>query len=122
MDKISFVKYENELIHEFNDLLKKSEDFNDVSNIFSHISKKLFENILKNEYKLELEIKDFDFDIDFENEKYKISKKIFENEIVSKLYRESDIESILERFLKSCINRAKHLKTIERKTKFDRRK
>lgn len=121
MKKISYVKYENDFIHEYNDLINKAEDINDVSNAFSYITKNLFLSILKNEYKTELDIKEEDFDIDFENEKYKISKKVFNNDIIKKVYEESDIEAILERLLKSAINRAKHLKNLDKKTKLDRR-
>ncbi|MCX8058186.1 MAG: hypothetical protein N3A58_02085 [Spirochaetes bacterium] len=121
MKKISFVKYENEFIHEFNDLINKSEDFNDASNAFSHIAKKIFTKIINEEYKNDIDIKDEDFDVDFKNEKYKISKKLFSNETIKKMYEESDIEAILERFLKSVLNRAKHLKNLDKKNKIDRR-
>ena len=112
--QLSFVKYENELIHNFRNKINTSEDIEDVRNIFSYTIIDLFDRIFQGRLG-ELYTEDVFFEP--ENDHYfKFSKKIWKNPEFKKIWEESDLPKVVSDFADSAYRRYVHLHKHPEKT------
>ncbi|HEW91730.1 MAG TPA: hypothetical protein ENF81_04230 [Thermotogaceae bacterium] len=114
-DKLSFVKYEKELVHRYREALNEAKRINDVANVFIDTIFKLFKLILPDLPENYIEY------IGFAPETER--KYLFEGElkdILKEYFEKSDLESIVGKFAEMAYNRYKHLEhDKEHKNSFD---
>ena len=105
--QLSFVKNENELIHDFRNRINRAENIEDVRNIFSYTIIELLGKIFDDKIgKISME------DVVFKPKEklhYKFNEKISNNPEFNKTLEESDLSKVISDFADSAYRRYLHL-------------
>jgi len=105
--RISYTKMENELWPEYRDRLNKSESTEDVKKFFAYTATELLEKVLEPRgVRPDLE----DVRLDPEGDtSYILSSRLSNQEEVSAIFAESDLQDILQRLARSAVKRYRQL-------------
>ncbi len=117
-ERLSFTKYENEILPTFRNRMNMAESTEDVRKFFFYTVKELLEKILELEDDEELEISypdDIDLDLTSSSH-FKLGDKILQNQKIKEYLENSDLPDILERLAESAIKRYMHLEKHREKT------
>ncbi|MGM0509310.1 MAG: hypothetical protein ACQERZ_09175, partial [Fusobacteriota bacterium] len=91
----SFTNYENELLPNLREKLNTSEDSVDIANNFSYVSSELLDKIFGEN--IDIKTDDVVFNPDEEGY-FAVSSALLEKDDVKKVFENSDLKNILERF------------------------
>jgi len=105
-DKLSFVKYEKELIHHYRENLNEAKRANDVADVFIDTVFKLFKLIIPDLPENYIEY--IGFTPESKDKRYVLEGDL--KKILKEYFEKSDLESIVERFADMAYNRYKHIK------------
>ena len=110
-ERLSFTKYENEILPTFRNRMSMAESTEDVRKFYFYTVKELLEKILGLGEEEELEISyPEDVDIDVKNVPYfKLGEKLLSNSAIKEYMEKSDLPDILQRLAESAIKRYAHL-------------
>ena len=111
--KISFTKYENELLPAFRQKLNLAESTEDVKKFFTYTMQDLLDRVL--EQKVDLSYDDVALTPDREPP-VAFSEKVRSLETFQELQAHSDLPHVIDRMARAAINRHKHLGTNPEKT------
>jgi len=109
-ERLSFTKYENEILPAFRNRLNMAESTEDVRKFFLYTVKELLEKILDmGEDDLDITYPD-DVDVDVEKPPFfKLGEKLKQHPKIKPLLESSDLRDILQRLAESAIKRYLHL-------------
>ena len=111
--KVSFTKYENEILPDFRQKLNMAESTEDVKKFFIYTIKELFESAFPDQSDLEYD----DIVLTPEREpNFKVSSRLRASKEFSTVWRDSDLSHVIGRLAKSALNRCKRLEKHPEKT------
>ena len=111
--KISFTKYENELLPAFRQKLNLAESTEDVKKFFNYTMQNLLNRVL--EHKVDIVYDDITLAPDMDTP-VAFSEKIRSLDIFEDLQNNSDLPHVIDRMARAAMNRHKHLGTKPEKT------
>ena len=117
-ERLSFTKYENEILPTFRDRMNKAESTEDVRKFYFYTVKELLEKILELGEDEELDIsypEDVDLDLNSDTN-FKLGEKILQNQKIKEYLENSDLPDILQRLAESAIKRYVHLEKHRERT------
>ena len=111
--RLSFTKYEHELLPDFRQKINMAESTRDVRNFFSHTALELFDSVFGGEVRI-----DYD-DIELAPERddcFVISDRLRTSTHFASIWKDSDLPNVIARMARSATNRCKRLKKHPEKT------
>lgn len=109
----SFTKHERKLLPDFRKKINNSESTEDVKKFFSYTVISLFKDILPEEVDVEFD----DIRLTPEsNPPYKVSRRLLAIPAFSRIWQDSDLSNVLDRFAEAALNRYRRLEKHPEKT------
>jgi hypothetical protein len=111
--RISFTKYENNVIRAFRNNLNRAESSEDVKKFFNYSIRELFGQVFGEE--LETRPEDCAFNTETKD-LYVLSQRLLSSELFTGIWKNSDLPRIVKRFASSANNRYIRLEKHQEKT------
>ena len=111
--RLSFTKYEHEVLPDFRKKINRAESTEDVKKFFAYTAKALFENVFQG--KMDLEHEDFFLMPDC-HPHCSFSERLSSHEDFKSMWNGSDLPQVVHRLAKSAMGRYKHLEKHPEKT------
>jgi hypothetical protein len=112
--KLSFTKYEHQILPEFRQKINMAESTEDVKKFFVYTAKELFENVF--EGKVDFDYEDVRLSPDC-HPYCSFSERLSSQEGFASLWKNSDLSHVVGRLAKSATRRYRHLERHPEKTK-----
>ncbi len=111
--KISFTKYEHQVIPNFRQKMNHAESTEDVKKFFSHTVKELLQQIFEEK----IDFRDDDVVLAPDRDpQYTLSNRLISSVDFTSLWNDSDLQHLIKRLAESAIGRYKHLEKHPEKT------
>lgn len=105
-EKLSFVKYEKELIHHYRENLNEAKRVNEVADVFIDTLFELFKMIIPDLPENYMEY--IGFAPENEGKKYVLEGEL--KDVLKEYFEKSDLKAIIDKFADMAYNRYKHIR------------
>lgn len=112
-EKISFTKYENQILPGFREKINKAESTEDVKKSFYYKTKQLLDSIFEGQ--LDLDYEDLQLLPDSDSN-YRLSKRVLASPAFISIWKDSDISHVINRMAQAAGKRFRHLAKQPEKT------
>ena len=111
--KLSFTRYEREILPNFRQKISKAESTEDVKKFFVYTVKELFKNVFEGQ--MEFYYEEFELTPDSEAH-YRLSKRLLSSKNFTSVWNHSDLSRVVNRLAESSLRRYTHLEKHPEKT------
>ncbi|HKJ34824.1 MAG TPA: hypothetical protein VKA34_23570 [Balneolales bacterium] len=111
--KLSFTRYEREILPNFRQKISKAESTEDVKKFFVYTVKELFKNVFEGQ--MEFDYEEFELTPDSESH-YRLSERVLSSKDFTSVWNHSDLPRVVNRLAESSIRRYTHLEKHPEKT------
>lgn len=111
--RLSFTKYEHELLPDFRQKINMAESTRDVRNSFYHAASELFDNVFGDTVRIDYDDIELVSDCD---DCFVISDRLRKSTDFASIWKDSDLPNVVARMARSATNRCKRLEKHSEKT------